>query len=80
MRTKELYQEISQALSALSDAQELIQHPAIPVHLNRLRRVNDLVKHAKRHLLAVTEADEHGYAEAMRDLPITCTLPQEDTN
>ena len=67
MDQKETYQQIFQAFSALSDAQELIA-------MNRLRGANDQVNHAKLHLLAVLQADEHGYAEAIRDLPLTCTL------
>ena len=70
METKEVYQQIFQAFSALSDAQELLDR-------SRLRGANDLVNHAKLHLLAIIHADEAGYAEAMRDLPITCTLPAE---
>ena len=70
METKELYQHISQAFSALSDAQELLG-------VNRMCGANDQINHAKLHLLAIIEADELGYAEAMRDLPITCTLPPE---
>ena len=42
--------------------------------MNRLRGANDQVNHAKLHLLAVVQDDEHGYAEAIRDLPLTCTL------
>ena len=70
METKDLYQHIFQAFSALSDAQELVA-------ANRLRGANDLVNHAKRHLLVIIQADEKGYAEAMVDLPLTCTLPAE---
>jgi hypothetical protein len=70
METKEIYQQVFQAFSALSDAQELIG-------VNRLRGANDQVNHAKRHLLAIIKVDEAGYVEAMRDLPLTCTLPQE---
>mgnify|MGYP001591218271 FL=1 len=69
METKELYQQIFQAFSALSDAQELVA-------ANSLRGANDQVNHAKRHLLVIIQADEAGYAEAMRDLPLTCTLPE----
>ena len=67
MDLKETYQQIFQAFSALSDAQELIA-------MNRLRGANDQINHAKLHLLGVVQADEHGYAEAIRDLPLTCTL------
>ena len=59
-----------QAFSALSDAQELLDR-------NLLRGANDLVNHAKRHLLVIIRADEAGYAEAMRELPLRCTLPAE---
>ena len=45
--------------------------------MNRLHGANDQINHAKRHLMAIIKADEHGYAEAMRDLPLTCTLPEE---
>ena len=69
METKEVYQQIFQAFSALSDAQELLA-------ANRLTGANDLVNHAKRHLLVIIQADEAGYAEAMRDLPLRCTLPE----
>ena len=67
MKTKELYQHIFQAFSALSDAQELLA-------LDQ-SRANDRINHAKRHLLVIIQADEKGYAEAMVDLPLTCTLP-----
>ena len=66
---KELYQHIFQAFSALSDAQELLAS-------SRVRGTNDLVNHAKRHLLAIIRADEPGYTQAMLDLPITCTLAE----
>ena len=70
MEAKETDGHIFQAFSALSDSQELLT-------LNRLRGGNDQVNHAKRHLLAVIEGDKQAYMEAMRDLPITCTLPPE---
>lgn len=69
MEIKELYQQTFQAFSALSDAQELIE-------MNRLRGANDQINHAKRHLLAIIHADEQGYAAAMLELPLTCTLPE----
>ena len=67
METKEVYQQIFQAFSALSDAQEAVDLSLF---------ANDQVNHAKRHLLVIIQADEAGYAEAMRDLPLTCTLPE----
>ena len=69
METKEVYQQIFQAFSALSDAQELVGA------MNRPVGAFDMINHAKRHLLVIIQADEAGYAEAMRDLPLTCTLP-----
>ena len=82
METKEVYQQIFQAFSALSDAQELM--PISPTPPNqalaaRISRANDQVNHAKRHLLAIIQADEKGYAEAMLDLPLNCTLPEGET-
>lgn len=73
METKEIYQHIFQAFSALSDAQDLLGRV-----IGEWQPVNDQINHAKRHLLEVSKADEAGYAEAMRDLPITCTLPEEE--
>ena len=70
METKEVYQQIFQAFSALSDAQELLA-------LDR-SRANGKINHAKRHLVAVIRADEKGFAEAMRDLPLSCTLPEQE--
>jgi len=73
MDTKEVYQELFQAFSALSDAQEELGRV-----VGEWQPVNAKINHAKRHLLAVIEADEQGYAEAMRDLPLFCTLPEEE--
>ena len=67
MDQKETYHQIFQAFSAMSEAQELIA-------MNRLRGANDQVNHARLRLLAVIQTDEHGYEEAIRDLPLTCTL------
>jgi hypothetical protein len=70
MELKEVYQEVFQAMSALSDAQELMDDEGSWPGAGA-------INHAKRHLLAVIKADEHGFVEAMRDLPLTCTLPEE---
>jgi hypothetical protein len=40
--------------------------------------VNAQINHAKRHLMAVIKADEQRYAEAVRDAPLFCTLPEEE--
>ena len=80
METKEMYQQIFQAFSALSDAQELMAMSSTPPNQAlavRISRANDQINHAKRHLLEVIKADEAGYAEAMLALPLTCTLPEE---
>ena len=74
METREMYQQIWQAFSALSDAQELLGRV-----VGEWQPVNDQINHAKRHLLAVIKADEHGYVQAIRDLPWTCDLPQGDS-
>lgn len=73
METKELYQHIFQAFSALSDAQELLGRV-----IGEWQRVDAQLNHAKRHLMAIMQADEEGFAGAMRDLPITCNLPKEE--
>jgi hypothetical protein len=70
METKEMYQQIFQAFSALSDAQELIA-------TNRLHGANEQVNHAKLHLAEIIKGDELGFARATMDLPTTCTLSQE---
>ncbi len=73
METKEMYQQIFQAFSALSDAQELLGRV-----IGDWQPVNEQINHAKRHLAEVIKTDEAGFAEAMKDLPITCTLPKEE--
>lgn len=73
MEIKEVYQQVFQAFSVLSDAQELLGWA-----IGEWQPVNAQVNHAKRHLLSIIEADEQGYAEAMRDLPLTCTLPCDE--
>ena len=80
MDTKEIYQEIFQAFSALSDAQELMAPEVIsnPAVRARMLAVNEGMNHAKRHLMEVIKADEAGYAEAMLALPLTCTLPDPE--
>ena len=70
METKEVYQQIFQAFSVLSDVQELLA-------TSQLLGANKMINHAKRHLLVIIQADEPGYASAMLDLPITCTLSAE---
>jgi len=71
MDPKLVYKNIFQAFGALSDAQELIS-------VNRVRGANDLVSHAKLHLMEIIEADEEGYAEVMLSMSPTCTLGKEE--
>lgn len=75
MDTKEVYQQIFQAFSVLSDAQELLGHV-----VGEWQPINAQINHAKRHLMEVIKADEPGFAEAMLGLPLTCTLPEEESN
>ena len=74
METKEVYQQIFQAFSALSDAQEMLGRV-----VGDWQGVHSQINHAKRHLLVIIQADEEGYTKAMVDLPITCTLPEGET-
>lgn len=61
-------QHIFQAFSILSDAQELIA-------AGRAQGANDLVNHAKLHLLEIINADQDAFVQAMADLSLSCTLP-----
>lgn len=85
MATKETISEIWQAISILSDAQELI---AIGVRHHRMDQpdtdrvtwvsAQDRINHAKRHLIVILDAarrdDESAFKEAIFTMPWTCSL------
>ena len=72
MEKVEMFRQIFEAFSALSNAQDLIASGAPS-------RANEQIIHAKIHLHAITQSDPDLWREAMLSLPITCSLTKDST-
>jgi len=70
MEKLDIYRHVFEAFSSLSDAQDLAAAGSV-------KAANDLINHAKLHLLAISDADHEIWRQAM-STGLGCSLAEEE--